>query len=185
MNLQTSNLFLLIVLSCLLTFTIIVDGSKDKHTTTITETGSSTATVTITCSSGSAPTGISCNVQNNLRRKQPKFTETVTCTPTTTICAVQTPPCCQGPGTAGWQGKFHLIVGKEEDIFEINGITSPQACCESCLADPDCLQWLFTDSCINYKNIASGDLCLSSLVDTFSNTGTIRCSGDSLNCLPQ
>ncbi|GBB83757.1 hypothetical protein RclHR1_10420009 [Rhizophagus clarus] len=101
------NLFLIVILSCLLALTIIVDATYDhdnnKHqhcTKTKTKTSSNTVTVTVTSASCQPTLATkSCEVGAGPKKRDDDCRRTtVTCTPTKTVCVIAVTPTCVSPG---------------------------------------------------------------------------------------
>ncbi|CAG8832063.1 33776_t:CDS:1, partial [Racocetra persica] len=48
------------------------------------------------------------------------------------------PTCCKSRGSPGWNDKIHST----NNIVNYD-ISTPQDCCNSCVEDPNCVEWLF------------------------------------------
>ncbi|CAG8702650.1 22732_t:CDS:2, partial [Dentiscutata erythropus] len=49
--------------------------------------------------------------------------------------------CCKERGSPGWTNIIHELA--YYNIAPRLDISTPQHCCQACVEDPDCLQWLF------------------------------------------
>ncbi|CAG8598510.1 6387_t:CDS:1 [Acaulospora morrowiae] len=89
--------------------------------------------------------------------------------------------CCLSLGSPGWTNKVHDTSSYTPNI----NATTAQDCCDSCVDDPECLEWIFgTESGCNriYNSNPLEDVCLSimtvpsGILDPDSQGGVIRCS---------
>ncbi|RHZ61602.1 hypothetical protein Glove_346g191 [Diversispora epigaea] len=169
MNLRTFNLSSIILLFFILTQIITIDAQYRDIcvvTTVIPKT------ITLATCSSRMHTQTYKAPQRDFK-KHCRTTKTVTCKPTVTHCATG----CEVAGGPGWKNMVHSSGG-----LVITNDTTPQACCKSCMADPNCVQWeIFKGVCehniiyFNHFNylIIVGDTCVEPL-SNFNNSGIIR-----------
>ncbi|CAG8679550.1 27358_t:CDS:1 [Racocetra persica] len=105
------------------------------------------------------------------------LTKTNTQTPTTT------PACCQSRGSPGWNNEIHYSCTNSSSFNS----STPQNCCNSCVANPNCLGWGFSKNntqCFQCNGNVD-NYCSSAKIDPStiggegSEGGTIRCSDGS------
>ncbi|CAG8752819.1 17637_t:CDS:1, partial [Cetraspora pellucida] len=87
-------------------------------------------------------------------------TTTTTCTPTTTVCAPPPEDICCGSSGPARNGSLAFTSFSPPPYKFING-TTPETCCQSCYADPNC---------ITYSLVFSNGLCF------FYGGSTVNCS---------
>lgn len=78
---------------------------------------------------------------------------------------------CEVSGGAGWTNQVHTGGG-----VAFSTPASAQACCLSCVANPDCTQWIFSNG-VCQQNVPAGNECggpLESVIDS----GRIRCPNE-------
>ncbi len=73
---------------------------------------------------------------------------------------------CEVSGGAGWQNVIRPGGG-----VTFPTAATPQACCQSCVANPDCAQWAFSS---NQCQLNVGQVCVGSPI-SFTDGGMIRC----------
>lgn len=153
----------IILLFFILTQFITIDAHY-KNVCVVTKVIPTTITVA-NCSS--TPTKTYKPLEHSCEKKKHyKTTKTVTCTPTVTHCAT----CCEIPGAPGWDN----IIRPGGGSLSTSDQTA-QACCRSCMDNPNCAQWAFIGSaCI--QNV--GQTCVGSRINFTSDSGIIRCTGE-------
>jgi len=79
------------------------------------------------------------------------------------------PDLCEAPGGPGWQN-----VIKPGGSGAVTSDATPQACCLSCVADPNCTQWAFFSGSGACQHNVPPNQCVGSPI-AFTNGGMIRC----------
>ncbi|KAF0488214.1 hypothetical protein F8M41_022415 [Gigaspora margarita] len=92
-------------------------------------------------------------------------------------------PCCKASGSPGWTNEMHHATA--EDAFPELDVTTAQHCCQKCVENLDCIQWVFgPGGCRTFFEripFPLVSICSSSLGQPLipdGDSGVIRCEDD-------
>ncbi|CAG8556951.1 16472_t:CDS:1, partial [Cetraspora pellucida] len=144
-----NSLFIIFLVQLLLS---TIDARHIHHPTpsktcTITEISTETVTITTTCVE--TPTSITCPDNKQVPDDCDKCRQrtTVTCIPTTTVCAVCEPTsisenaCCRDGGV----GRNQLLDGSTgANAITIDNLNNAEECCKKCYEEPLCVNYIYS-----------------------------------------
>ncbi|CAG8781298.1 25341_t:CDS:1, partial [Gigaspora rosea] len=85
-------------------------------------------------------------------------------------------PCCEAPGCSGWKNLIHEPTA---NLVLKPDVTTAQHCCQKCVENPDCFEWLFGYSlCKHVVNSFPPDICslpTGTILPESTDAGIIRC----------
>ncbi|CAG8608099.1 9726_t:CDS:1 [Scutellospora calospora] len=191
MNRQTSNFFLIVFVSILLTLSITIDAHIKKHVF-INKHANKHANKHVFINKHAnkhankhvfinkhANKHVNKHANHVINQKTKCSTSTTTPPP---VCS-PTPVCCECRGSPGWNNIIYSVL--PDQLVNITTSSTPRDCCNSCIADENCVSWYYNNQimmCRHEVNTSTADACTvdKSIPSSFGDEGgVIRCNDDS------